>query len=160
MESECYRTCSFRLTQWLKIHVISHLIRSYYKPLLPHKWASNFQSLCPSYKLGHRFHALLKVCPDRDDIVPFNPNNPKPIKLQWLVVLYFDGLSTAQTEIHALHGGRVSHFHLGNLSNSRVAVLSAHIGFWWNSGRFFSQNRYRGVRVNKQQILDWGFSTW
>ena len=57
-------------------------------PFLLHKWASNFQSLCSSipcpvksllwswrycpFKLGHRFHALLKVCSDRDDIVPLN----------------------------------------------------------------------------------------
>ena len=27
-------------------------------------------SHCVHLKLGHRFHALLKVCSDRDDIVP------------------------------------------------------------------------------------------
>ena len=27
-------------------------------------------SLCIHLKLGHRFHALLKVCSDRDDTVP------------------------------------------------------------------------------------------
>ena len=28
-------------------------------------------SHCVHLKLGHRFHALLKVCSDRDDIAPF-----------------------------------------------------------------------------------------
>ena len=29
-----------------------------------------FFSRCVHLKLGHRFHALLKVCSDRDDTVP------------------------------------------------------------------------------------------
>ena len=40
-------------------------------PLLLHKWASNFQWLCSYLKLWHQFH-VLKVCSDRDDIVPLN----------------------------------------------------------------------------------------
>ena len=32
------------------------------------------QSHCVHYKLGHRFHALLKVCSDRDDAAPLNIN--------------------------------------------------------------------------------------
>ena len=39
-------------------------------PLLLHKWAGNFQPFV-HLKLGHRFHALLKVCSDHDDC-PFN----------------------------------------------------------------------------------------
>ena len=36
------------------------------RSLLLHKQASH----CVHLKLGHRFHALLKVCSGRDDIVP------------------------------------------------------------------------------------------
>ena len=43
--------------------IMPHIILS----LLLHKWASNFQSLCYNPKLGHRFHALSKVCSNRDD---------------------------------------------------------------------------------------------
>ena len=50
----------FILTQWLKI--IPHIRRL---PLLLHKWASN----CVHFKLGHRFHAMLQVCSDRDNTV-------------------------------------------------------------------------------------------
>ena len=55
------------LTQWLKI--ISHMIRSYCcccclnEPVI--------FSHCVHLKLGHRFHALLKVCSDRNDTVPY-----------------------------------------------------------------------------------------
>ena len=60
------RSGSFRLTLWLKI--IPHMIRSYYcwccinEPVIINH--------CVHLKLGHRFHALLKDCFDRDDIVP------------------------------------------------------------------------------------------
>ena len=63
MESERW----FRLTHWLKI--ILHMIRSYY-----HCCCINepvIFSHCVHIKLGHQFHALLKVCYDCDDIVPF-----------------------------------------------------------------------------------------
>ena len=50
--------------------------------LLLHKWVSNFQSQCVHLKLGHRFHALLKVCSDRDDSVPL---------IAYTVCVYSDG---------------------------------------------------------------------
>ena len=46
----------FRLTQWLKIIL-----------LLLRKWV--MFTHCVHLKLGHRFHAQLKVCSDRDDAV-------------------------------------------------------------------------------------------
>ena len=58
------RSASFRLIQWLKI--IPHMIRSFYccccinEPVI----------FSVHHKLGQRFHALLKVCPDCDDTVP------------------------------------------------------------------------------------------
>ena len=57
-----------RSTQWLKI--IPHLIRSYYLSCSVNKPV--FFSHCVHLKLGHRFHALLKVCFDHDDSVPLN----------------------------------------------------------------------------------------
>ena len=61
MESKC-----FRLTQWLKI--IPHMTRSYYRCCCIN--GPVIISHCVHLKLGHRFHALLKVCSDRDDTVP------------------------------------------------------------------------------------------
>ena len=62
------QSAGFRLTQWFKI--MPHMMRSYYccccccinEPVI--------FSHCVHLKIGHRFHALLKVCSDRDDIVP------------------------------------------------------------------------------------------
>ena len=60
------RNASFRLTQWLKI--IPHVIRSYYRRCCINEPV--IISHCVNLTLGHRFHALLIVCFDRDDIVP------------------------------------------------------------------------------------------
>ena len=56
-------TCSFRLTQWLKI--IPHMIRSYYRCCCVNEPVifSHFVKL----KRGHWFHALSNVCSDHDD---------------------------------------------------------------------------------------------
>ena len=59
------QSASFRLTQWLKI--IPHIIRSYY-----HCCCINepvIFSQCVHLKLGHRFHALLKDCSNREYIL-------------------------------------------------------------------------------------------
>ena len=54
MESNCY----------FYIHLVTATIP-------PTWWGHNYRCCCiKSVKLGHRFHALLKVCSDRDDIVP------------------------------------------------------------------------------------------
>ena len=60
------RSARFILTEWLKI--ITHMIRSYYRCCCINE--PIFFSHCAHLKLGHRFHALLEVCSDRDDIVP------------------------------------------------------------------------------------------
>ena len=57
----------FRLTQWLKI--IPHMTRAYYRCCCINEPVI-FSHCVHLNKLGHRFHALLKVCSDRDDIVP------------------------------------------------------------------------------------------
>ena len=64
------RRASFRLTRWLKI--IPHMIRLYYRCCCMHVNEPVIFSHCVHLKLGHRFHALLKVCTVRDDIVPLN----------------------------------------------------------------------------------------
>ena len=59
------RSASFKITQWLKI--IPHMIRSYYHCCCINEPVIFSHSV--DHKLGHRFHALLKVCSDRDDTV-------------------------------------------------------------------------------------------
>ena len=71
MEPEC-----FRLTQWLKI--IPHMIRSYYRCCCIHEPVIFSHHV--HLKLWHRFHALSKVCSDRDDIAPFK------LKLTWRLI--------------------------------------------------------------------------
>ena len=44
------------------------MIRSYYRCCCINQPV--IFSHCVHFKLGHRFHALLKVCSDRDDIAP------------------------------------------------------------------------------------------
>ena len=39
-----------------------------------HKWRLGSTFFPSNFKLGHRFHALLKVCSDRYDIVPLCSN--------------------------------------------------------------------------------------
>ena len=46
------------------------MIRSYYRCCCIHVNKPVHFSHCDHLKLGHWFHALLKVCSDRDDIVP------------------------------------------------------------------------------------------
>ena len=53
-------------SEWLKI--IPLIIRWYYRCCCINEPV--IFSHCVHLKLGHRFHALLKVCSDRDDIVP------------------------------------------------------------------------------------------
>ena len=60
------RSANCRLTRWLKI--IPHMIRSYYRCCCINEPV--IFSHCVHHKLGHWFHALLKVCCDRDDTVP------------------------------------------------------------------------------------------
>ena len=55
--------------QGIELEWLKKMIRSYDKvilPLLLYKWVSH----CVHLKLEHRFHALLKVCSNRDDTVP------------------------------------------------------------------------------------------
>ena len=59
-------SASSRLSQWLKI--ISHMMRLYYRCRCINEPV--IFSHCVQLKLGHRFHALLNVCSDRDDIAP------------------------------------------------------------------------------------------
>ena len=61
------RSANFRITRWLKI--ITNIIRSYYRCCCINEPV--IFSQCVHLKLGRRFYALLKVCSDRDDIVPF-----------------------------------------------------------------------------------------
>ena len=46
------------------------MIRSYYRCCCINE--AVIFSDCVHLKLGHRFHALLKVCSDRDNIVPLS----------------------------------------------------------------------------------------
>ena len=66
IKREWNRSASFRLTQWLK--TIPHMIRSYYRCCCINEPV--IFSHCVHFKLGHRFHALMRVCSDRDDTVP------------------------------------------------------------------------------------------
>ena len=58
---------------WLII--IPQMVRSCYHCCCIHEPV--IFSHCVHLKLGHRFHALLKVCSDRDDIVPWTVNMSK-----------------------------------------------------------------------------------
>ena len=53
-------------------------------------------SHCVHLKLGHRFHALLEVCSDRDDTVPLTDK----IAYQNILLLWIS-LVTSQTLIYA-----------------------------------------------------------
>ena len=87
------RSASLRLTQWLKM--IPHMIRPYYRCCCINEPV--IFSHCVHLELGHRFHALLKVCTDRDDIVPFNALNRgriykatlQPALLLWYLLHFF-----------------------------------------------------------------------
>ena len=68
------RSARFRLTQWLKI--IPLMMRSYYSCCCINE--AVMVSHCVHLKLGHRFHALLKVCSDHDDIVPLRWGTKNP----------------------------------------------------------------------------------
>ena len=58
------RSDNLRLTQWLKR--IPHMIRSYHRCCCINEPVIFIH--CVHLKLGHRFHALLKVCSDRDEM--------------------------------------------------------------------------------------------
>ena len=66
------KSASFRLTQWLKI--TPHMLRSHCRCCCINEPV--IFSHCVHLKLGHRFHALLKVCSDGDDIVPLTTPFP------------------------------------------------------------------------------------
>ena len=58
---------------------MSHMIRSYYRCC-----CINEPVICSHgvyLKLGHRFHALLKVCSDRDDTAPLTSKNDQNGKM-------------------------------------------------------------------------------
>ena len=63
------RRPSFRLTQWLKI--IPHMIRSYYRCCCINEPLIFSHLVHLKLHVGHWFHALLEVCSDCDDTVPF-----------------------------------------------------------------------------------------
>ena len=65
------RSASFRLTQWLKNNTPHDKV---ILPLLLHKWASNFQSLCSSWTRTPIPCPVRKVCSDRDDTAPLVNN--------------------------------------------------------------------------------------
>ena len=71
------RNAGCRLTHWLKI--IPHMSRSGYRCCCINE-PVNF-SHCVLLKQVHRFHALLKVCTDRDERVPLSTRNAKVVKL-------------------------------------------------------------------------------
>ena len=78
------RSASFRLTRWLKI--MPHMIRSYYRCCCINEPV--ILSHCVHLKPGHWFHALLKVCCDRDDIVPLRTEQNNLIGLHSFRFLY------------------------------------------------------------------------